>query len=423
MADPMLPLCRQPFSSRAGARAALLGIGLACLTASPALAQGWGFFGRLFGGGQPQQVQPPRQDRRQYYYAPPRRRAAAPRPQAREPDVAVAPKPAVNASHFVAVFGDSLGQILANGLDDALNDRPDVAVLHDARDSSGLVREDFYNWPRAVAELLAAQPRPEAKADDRSKADNKSNKAAKPDERARAGHEKIDVAVMMIGANDRQALSDGGKSLEPGSDQWTVLYARRVTAVAEAFKKANIPLVWVGIPITKDDAFADDMAALNDIYREVAAKTGATFVDTWEAFSDDKGDFATFGPDVNGQTVRLRSADGVHFTKAGGRKLAHFVVTQVRRALDQQRPAEPPPATDLPTADKAAPAPAKAAAKPDDGPVEALTPFPAAPGGQLHLATAPRAPWRDPVVETTLVKGQTLQARPGRADDASWPPR
>ncbi len=417
----------RPFLPRAGALAALLGLSFALLTAAnPARAEGWGFFGGLFGGGQPQQVQSPRPDRRQYNYAPPRRRTAAPRPPAREPDVAVA-KPAVNASHFVAVFGDSLGQILASGLDDALSDRPDVAVLHDARDSSGLVREDFYNWPRAIAELLAAQPKPEdrpkgdkAKADDRSKAADR----AKPDERPRAGHEKIDVAVMMIGANDRQVLGDGSGSYEPGSDQWTVLYARRVTTIAEAFKKANIPLIWVGVPITKDDAFADDMAALNDIYRDVAAKTGATFVDTWEAFSDAKGDFSTFGPDVNGQTVRLRSADGVHFTKAGGRKLAHFVVTQVRRALDRQ-PAEPLPAADLPTADSkaSAPAAAKAAVKPEAGPVEALTSFPAAQGGQLHLATAPRAPWHDPVVETTLVKGETLSARPGRADDASWPQR
>lgn len=414
----------------------LLGLTLALMgAASPARAQGWGFFGGLFGGGQPQQAQPPRPERR-YYYPPPRRRAAAPRPQTRDrdPEVVAAPKPPpVNASHFVAVFGDSLGQILANGLDDALSDRPDVAVIHSARDSSGLVREDFYNWPKAVADAIAAQPKAaQPRTDDRAKAADqgkpvdrgKSDERPRPLDRARAGAEKIDVAVMMIGTNDRQTLSEAGKSYEPGSDQWAALYARRATAVAEAFKKANIPLVWVGVPIAKDDAFADSMAALNDIYRDVAARTGATFVDTWEAFSDDGGGFSAFGPDVNGQTVRLRSADGIHFTKAGGRKLAHFVATQIRRALDHQVPVEPALANGAPAGEaKVGATPAAPAVKPEAGPVEVLTQAPVAGNGQLRLATAPKIGQRDPLVETALVKGQLPAAHPGRADDASWPPR
>ncbi len=397
-------------------------LGLILLTfgaLAPAQAQGWGFFGGLFGGGQPQQAQPPQTDRKLYA---PRRRVVAPRPRAVEPkdsEAAAAPKPpAVPPTHFVAVLGDSLGQILASGLDDALSDRPDVGVLHKARDSTGLVREDFYNWPKAVEELLA----PDKSVADKPGASEKPGATDKVGAKTIPSHEKIDVAVMMIGANDRQSLSENGKTYESDSDEWTAIYTRRAMAVAEAFKKKNIPLIWVGVPITKSDDFADDMAALNDIYREVAAKTGATFVDTWEAFSDDNGDFSAFGPDINGQTVRLRSADGIHFTKAGGRKLAHFVDTHIRRALDQEKPSEPAVATPHgPEAGKPGPT---AAAKPDAGPVKVLTEAPLATNGVLVVPSQTRdVARRDPLVETTLVKGEAQATHPGRADDASWPPR
>ena len=40
---------------------------------------------------------------------------------------------------------------------------------------------------------------------------------------------------------------------------------------------------------------------------------------------DEAGRFMQQGPDFEGQIRRLRSDDGVYFTKAGARKLAHYV--------------------------------------------------------------------------------------------------
>ena len=39
------------------------------------------------------------------------------------------------------------------------------------------------------------------------------------------------------------------------------------------------------------------------------------------------------GPDFEGQTRRLRTSDGVHFTKAGARKLAHYLEREIRRVM------------------------------------------------------------------------------------------
>ena len=173
------------------------------------------------------------------------------------------------------------------------------------------------------------------------------------------------------------------------------------------------------------------MASLNDLTREAATKTGATYVDTWEAFSDDNGDFSAFGPDINGQTVRLRSADGVHFTKAGARKLAHFVEAHVRRALDGKTPAPQLPTVETPEGKPVA------AVKPDAGPIRNLVETPEAKGGELAALPGPPKdappvaakregsqrdePKRDDLAATTIGRGEAVPIPAGRADDARWP--
>ncbi len=397
-------LCRAAAAPMLAARQlATLAICLV-LAASPAAAQGFGFFGELF-GARPQAAPPAYPggygNRSTYGYS--RRSDDTPRVRTRrhptlDPsqvtrDAAKEKPPSKDATVFVDVFGDALGQQLAGGLDDALSDRADVGVIHRARGSSGLASSEVIDWLKTVDDLLA-------------------------------GKDKIDVAVMMVGSNDRQPIQDAGKSVPFGSNEWDALYRKRVLAIDEAFRKKGVPLIWVGVPIVKNNDFADAMAAFNEIYRDTAAKTGATYVDTWEAFSDDNGDFNAYGPDVNGQTVRLRTADGIYFTKAGARKLAHFVEAHIRRDLEGKGPAVAPPTAPPPagiaTLGDAKAAAAKAedkpvtVAKPDAGPVNNLTELPSAANGELARVAA-----HDAAVATMLARSEPAAPR-GRADDLRW---
>ena len=40
---------------------------------------------------------------------------------------------------------------------------------------------------------------------------------------------------------------------------------------------------------------------------------------------------------MNGQIVKLRTSDGVHFTEAGALKLAHFVEPEIRRTFEETK--------------------------------------------------------------------------------------
>ncbi len=294
--------------------------------------------------------------------------------------------------------------MLAQGLSEAFENRPEVAILRKAKENSGLVRNDFFDWTEATRDLLASG-------------------------------EKIDFAVMLIGSNDRQSLRDVNGSYEPRSPEWQAAYTQRIETIAAMFRDKKIPLVWVGLPILRSERLSADALAFNEFYRTYAEKAGATYIDIWEAFADEAGQYSAFGPDINGQTVRLRAGDGVHFTKAGARKLAHFVEPEIRRNLGKVLPntaPEPNPAnvpnhdgTETPASVSALPGTeAPPAPKPVAGPILPLTGPVLAPGGELATQTTTAGTANNTartLIEQTLQQGLPLAPKPGRADDFSWP--
>jgi hypothetical protein len=386
------------------------------------------FFQGLFGGrphARPQAHPPARETGRMRRLVPHReygapaywhgQSKAAKKEKTQKPEDPDAPPP-----FQVAVIGDSLGQMLADGLEDAYADRPDIRILHKAKDSTGLVREDYFDWPKAARELLASG-------------------------------DKIDMAVIMIGSNDRQAIHEGTETIETLSPRWRERYAQRVESVRAAFRDKKIPLVWVGLPVTKNEHFSADMAKLNDIYRQAAAQDSAPFIDIWEAFADERNQYQAFGPDINGRIVKLRSADGVHFTDVGARKLAHFVEGEIKRLFDARHPApDGAPAEASQTPAEAAPPAAEAAAgaapvqiiapsgpvpaaaptlpdRPAIGPLQSLTTTIAADGELARRGKSPsageeaRAAAARALVDHIFLEGGEQPSQPGRADDFSWP--
>lgn len=393
------------------------------------------FFGGLFGGrphraapqpgyyGEPRvrRIMPHRENRGPAYW---HGQSGSPRRSARRPENAPSASPtegetpAVEPTFFVATMGDTFGILLANGLREGFADRPDVAILRKGKESSGLVREDFYDWPKAAREIAG-------------------------------GGEKINVAVIMIGSNDRQAIQQGGESFEPLSPRWRELYAARIDAVIAAFREKNIPVVWVGLPIMKNERFSADMAQLNDIFRARAAHGAAAYVDLWDALADEHGQYSAFGPDINGQIVKLRAADGVHFTEAGARSVAHFVETEIKKTYDayrQQAPVSVAPPSAQPADIAARPEEAPAAAAPTQ-PLVFRSPV----GGPSAAPTLPERPAIGPTQQLTaggaaselarrspsraadsgatpaqalarhvFIEGGDQRPRPNRADDYSW---
>ena len=211
-----------------------------------------------------------------------------------------APAKTENAEKILVV-GDFMADGLADGLNDTYADNGDVVVKSRVNGSSGLVRQDFYDWTSTLGPIL--------------------------------DEEKPAVLVMMIGSNDRQPISDGSSTYTLRSDPWTREYDKRIAAVAKIAKEHGVPLVWVGMPPFRLSRMSEDMVFLNDLFRQEMMTANGEFVDVWDGFVDSNDDFAASGPGVSGQDVRLRNSDGITMTSDGDDKLAFFAEKAVGRLL------------------------------------------------------------------------------------------
>lgn len=242
---------------------------------------------------------PPPPPARSGRHAPQPRRHVSPRaaPAAAKP----APVQKIDNARKILVVGDFIAGGLADGLQAAFADSPGVVVIDKTNGSSGLVRSDFYDWPSEIGPILD-QVHPA-------------------------------IAVVLVGSNDRQAMTVNGQSEPVRSDAWTAEYSRRATTLAEAVTRRHIPLLWVGVPAFQSPSMSADILAFDGIFRAVVSKAGGEFIDTWDGFVDQNGNFIFTGPDINGQPARLRGPDGINLTAAGKRKLAFYVEKPARRLL------------------------------------------------------------------------------------------
>lgn len=373
------------------------------------------------------------------------------------------------AERNVLVLGDAMADWLAYGLEDAYAEQPDMGVIRRHKTVSGLIhyqpKGDPVDWAAAAKTILPAEKpdvivimlglndrvairEPEKadaksgdsktgdktgdkkgdKKDARSKPDGKlgddATDAGKPEEKMVDTELPPDDApdngdVPQVMTPERNGRAPNGL-VEFHDDRWVELYNKKIDEMIAVLKSKGVPVIWVGLPAVRGAKATADALFLDSLYREASAKAGITYVDVWDGFVDEAGRFLQQGPDFEGQIRRLRSYDGVYFTKPGARKLAHYAEREITRLLASRSapimlPSEP--ATPDANAQPGQPAP-----RPLAGPI---IPLVASSVGTDQLLGGPgsRPAAVDALVARTLVKGEPLTPPAGRADDFSWPRR
>ncbi len=261
----------------------------------------------------------------------------------------------------IVVLGDSLGDGLWSGLYRAFEEDTNLEFVKRSKVSTGFTRVDYYDWDAALADILKT--------------------------------ETYQLAVVMFGANDDQAIRSGKDWLKPGTDGWREVYGQRVEAFIKKLRAAGVAVYWVGLPVMRSPNQSEDAEVMNEVFREKAFINGAKFIDTWSGFTDEAGRYSAYGPDMSGQVRRLRADDGIHFTMRGYLKLAHFVEKEIRRDLSLAKLER-----NIPLAgneDEQAKVTGRMVA-PVKSPVPALSPQDEASGGQPGAAAPAPAPNGEP---------------------------
>jgi len=343
-------------------------------------------------------------------------------------------------TNTVVVIGDSFADWLGYGLEEAFADTPEIGIVRKIRPYSGLVRyearSDALEWSLAVKETLATE-KPSAivvmlgvndrlplreRASQPPQKPSPAHEEAAPAEGGSAPTQEASAPAAPAAPAAAAPAADAqrpvqGASYEFHADKWADLYAKRVDEMIAALKTKGVPVLWVGLPAIRGTRSTSDMSYLDEIYRARAEKASIIYVDIWDGFVDEYGRYAVQGPDFEGQTRRLRTSDGVYFTKPGAEKLAHYVERDLRRVISNNR-AIP---VALPSEEQSPAKAGGAGPRPVAGPVVPLNGTAGEGGELLGAGGGPPQAASDPIATRVLTRGDAIAAPAGRADNFSWP--
>jgi hypothetical protein len=222
--------------------------------------------------------------------------------------VGVGVSAAQGAPATVAFVGDSM----ADGLWGAFfrltgNQKcsPDeLSLIRDAKNGTGLARPDHFDWSTELDDIVT--------------------KSAPT------------VMFASLGLNDAQDMILPDKTkYRLGSPEWMAQYTKNVDAFYEHAAAGGAAVMIVGLPNLRDKDADQHALLVNTIFEMEASsdrKVSVTYVPPWTLTNPD-GSFASFGPNLSGQTVQLRAPDGIHFTQAGYDVLAKFLEPSLSKAL------------------------------------------------------------------------------------------
>ncbi len=135
------------------------------------------------------------------------------------------------------------------------------------------------------------------------------------------------VTIVLLGGNDGYPMTTAaGNEVKCCGEPWRLEYLERLKQMATAYlRDGRGTLVWSLLPPPRRSDLAEQMAAVNDAIRRMAATMPSVQLVQLDRI---------FGPsykdDIGGR--RVRDPDGLHFSLAGQRMAAQAIIDALRKA-------------------------------------------------------------------------------------------
>ncbi len=205
------------------------------------------------------------------------------------------------------VIGDSLSEGFGTLLASRAPAR-DLAidVTNAGRNSTGLARIDYYDWPANFA-TLAAQVRP-------------------------------DIVVAHFGANDMQAIIEPQRRTPLNDAAYDAVYTEQIHAILETAAAQGAVVYLLGPATDSLPNLNAHLARLNPLFAAAAAASGAVYFPLRPFTSGPGGAFAQ-SVAVNGTVRRIRTGDGSHFNGFGYTLVADAILDDMIARFPELAPA------------------------------------------------------------------------------------
>jgi hypothetical protein len=223
-----------------------------------------------------------------------------------EAEAPVAPASTLKARYAdgsltIGVFGDSMADGLWAALYRDLGELDGVDVVKFSEVSTGLSRYDYVDIQAKSTRQLAERP--------------------------------VDVAIVLFGTNDAQAIVIDGQIHPFGSEGWKTAYAQRVDNLVELMRSRGAEVYWVGLPRMKSSGFDGRMTIINDVVEARMAALGVPYFDTVALTSNEAGGYEAYLSDEDGRRRLMRAGDGIHMSMSGYLRMADPVADRLKADL------------------------------------------------------------------------------------------
>ena len=198
----------------------------------------------------------------------------------------------------IGVFGDSMADGLWAALYRDLGDLDGVDVVKFSEVSTGLSRYDYVDIQAKSTRQLSERP--------------------------------VDVAVVLFGTNDAQAIVIDGQIHPFGSDGWETAYAQRVDNLVALMRSRGAEVYWVGLPRMKSSGFDGRMTIINDVVEARMTALGVPYFDTVALTSNEAGGYEAYLSDEDGRRRLMRAGDGIHMSMSGYLRMADPVADRLK---------------------------------------------------------------------------------------------
>lgn len=207
------------------------------------------------------------------------------------------PTPTPAAPLPVLEIGDSLGEDLGFQMEADLLATHVAKLTMDSQGDTGLANVNYYDWTEHLqADIAASHPA---------------------------------IVVIFLGANDGQGFDVNGVPEQFGSPGWIAAYTQRVDTMIQECNHAGARVVWVGMPLMQDSALNTEMQQLNGIFwKQTLMFHGTMYVPSATVLAPN-GVFTFSLPNSAGESVVIRTPDGVHLTSPGAELLSRYVINSI----------------------------------------------------------------------------------------------
>lgn len=208
----------------------------------------------------------------------------------------------------VTMLGDSIMRALSHSLERELAKQSGFSTFTFTSLGSGLARLDMFDWLVKIEEI---------------------SKAKKPD-----------IIVIMMGANDKQAMQTKSKVIQPGDPDWNGEYAQRLGAAMDIMISGGVKRVfWVELPDMREPKLQKDSMLINTlIQKEAESRPKITPYSSKKLLSRTPGVFSPYILDANGMPIQVRDVDGIHLNRNGADLLAREIVSQILKTQTKAAP-------------------------------------------------------------------------------------